>query len=280
MCRHTVGLNDRSIGIEHVGYSDAEILGAPGAAARIAAPHALAPGPLRDPPARRHRPRREPVEPLPPRARRAPAHPDARRLRAPRDAPLPGEAMSEVVLVRHGETEWSRLGAAHRQHRHPAHRGRARRRRARSSSGSPTASSRSCSARRCSARAGPPSWPATASGPSSTTTCASATTATTRGSPPRRSARRSRAGTSGATRWSTARRWPRSARAPTACSSARSPPTATRSLFAHSHLLRTLGARWIGLGPEGGGKLTLGTAAICVLGFERERRVLKRWNWT
>lgn len=50
--------------------------------------------------------------------------------------------------------------------------------------------------------------------------------------------------------------------------------------FAHSHLLRTLGARWIGIGPEGGGKLVLGTAAVCVLGFERERRVLKRWNWT
>jgi N-acetylmuramoyl-L-alanine amidase len=29
MCRHTVGLNDRSIGIEHVGSSDAEILGRP-----------------------------------------------------------------------------------------------------------------------------------------------------------------------------------------------------------------------------------------------------------
>jgi N-acetylmuramoyl-L-alanine amidase len=29
MCRHTVGLNDRSIGIEHVGLSDAEILGRP-----------------------------------------------------------------------------------------------------------------------------------------------------------------------------------------------------------------------------------------------------------
>jgi beta-N-acetylhexosaminidase len=29
MCRHTVGLNDRSIGIEHVGYSDNEILGRP-----------------------------------------------------------------------------------------------------------------------------------------------------------------------------------------------------------------------------------------------------------
>ena len=29
MCRHTVGLNDRSIGIEHVGFGDAEILGRP-----------------------------------------------------------------------------------------------------------------------------------------------------------------------------------------------------------------------------------------------------------
>ena len=26
ICRHTVGLNDRAIGIEHVGFSDAEIL--------------------------------------------------------------------------------------------------------------------------------------------------------------------------------------------------------------------------------------------------------------
>jgi beta-N-acetylhexosaminidase len=29
ICRHTVGLNDRAIGIEHVGMSDAEILGRP-----------------------------------------------------------------------------------------------------------------------------------------------------------------------------------------------------------------------------------------------------------
>jgi beta-N-acetylhexosaminidase len=29
MCRHTVGLNDVAIGIEHVGFSDAEILGRP-----------------------------------------------------------------------------------------------------------------------------------------------------------------------------------------------------------------------------------------------------------
>ena len=31
-------------------------------------------------------------------------------------------------------------------------------------------------------------------------------------------------------------------------------------LFAHSHLLRELAGRWIGLGPDGGGKLRLGTA--------------------
>jgi beta-N-acetylhexosaminidase len=27
MCRHTVGLNDRAIGIEHVGTSDAQVMG-------------------------------------------------------------------------------------------------------------------------------------------------------------------------------------------------------------------------------------------------------------
>ncbi len=52
------------------------------------------------------------------------------------------------------------------------------------------------------------------------------------------------------------------------------------ALFAHGHILRVLGARWIGLAPEYGGRLKLGTAAVCVLGFERETRVLERWNVT
>jgi broad specificity phosphatase PhoE len=48
--------------------------------------------------------------------------------------------------------------------------------------------------------------------------------------------------------------------------------------FAHGHLLRVVGARWIEMGPEGGGHLVVATAALCTLGFERERRVIKGWN--
>jgi probable phosphoglycerate mutase len=50
------------------------------------------------------------------------------------------------------------------------------------------------------------------------------------------------------------------------------------ALFAHGHILRIIGARWIGLPPAGGARLTLSTAAVCELGFERETRVLARWN--
>ena len=49
-------------------------------------------------------------------------------------------------------------------------------------------------------------------------------------------------------------------------------------LFAHGHLLRIVGARWIGMAADGGGHLIVETATLCTLGFERERRVLRRWN--
>jgi broad specificity phosphatase PhoE len=52
------------------------------------------------------------------------------------------------------------------------------------------------------------------------------------------------------------------------------------ALFSHGHMLRVLGARWIALGPEGGGRLGLSTAAICVLGHERDTAVIARWNDT
>jgi broad specificity phosphatase PhoE len=49
-------------------------------------------------------------------------------------------------------------------------------------------------------------------------------------------------------------------------------------LFAHGHILRVLAARWIGLPVSGGSRLALRAGAISVLGFERETRVLQRWN--
>jgi probable phosphoglycerate mutase len=50
------------------------------------------------------------------------------------------------------------------------------------------------------------------------------------------------------------------------------------ALFGHGHALRMLAARWIELAPDGGGRLALSTGALCTLGFEREVRVLWRWN--
>jgi probable phosphoglycerate mutase len=50
------------------------------------------------------------------------------------------------------------------------------------------------------------------------------------------------------------------------------------ALFAHGHLLRILTACWLGLPPNDGKLFALGTASISVLGYERETRVIARWN--
>jgi broad specificity phosphatase PhoE len=50
------------------------------------------------------------------------------------------------------------------------------------------------------------------------------------------------------------------------------------AVFAHGHLLRVLAARWIELPPEAGARLWLATATLSVMGFERETTVLRRWN--
>ncbi|MGC5020190.1 histidine phosphatase family protein [Micromonospora sp. DT47] len=49
-------------------------------------------------------------------------------------------------------------------------------------------------------------------------------------------------------------------------------------LVGHAHSLRVVGARWIGLPPSGGGKLRLDTATVSVLGYEHGREVILRWN--
>jgi probable phosphoglycerate mutase len=50
------------------------------------------------------------------------------------------------------------------------------------------------------------------------------------------------------------------------------------ALFAHAHILRILAARWIGLDAVGGRLFALGTGSVSVLGFERETRVISKWN--
>jgi probable phosphoglycerate mutase len=50
------------------------------------------------------------------------------------------------------------------------------------------------------------------------------------------------------------------------------------ALFAHAHILRILAARWIGLPAVGGRLFGLGTGSVSVLGFERETRVVSKWN--
>jgi broad specificity phosphatase PhoE len=50
------------------------------------------------------------------------------------------------------------------------------------------------------------------------------------------------------------------------------------ALVAHGHSLRVTGARWIGLPPSGGGLFHLDTATVCVLGFEHGKPVISSWN--
>jgi probable phosphoglycerate mutase len=51
------------------------------------------------------------------------------------------------------------------------------------------------------------------------------------------------------------------------------------ALVGHGHSLRVCGARWVGLPPKDGGRLKLDTATVSTLGFEHETdQVIDTWN--
>ena len=49
-------------------------------------------------------------------------------------------------------------------------------------------------------------------------------------------------------------------------------------VVAHGHVLRVLAACWLGIDPSAGRFLALDPATISVLGYEREQPVLRTWN--
>jgi probable phosphoglycerate mutase len=50
------------------------------------------------------------------------------------------------------------------------------------------------------------------------------------------------------------------------------------ALFSHGHLLRVLAARWVEQPAAHGARLMLDTTAVCVLDAERATRALRHWN--
>jgi broad specificity phosphatase PhoE len=49
-------------------------------------------------------------------------------------------------------------------------------------------------------------------------------------------------------------------------------------LVSHGHFLRVLTARWLGLDPAGGQMFRLGTGTLCTLGAEHDEPVILSWN--
>jgi broad specificity phosphatase PhoE len=55
-------------------------------------------------------------------------------------------------------------------------------------------------------------------------------------------------------------------------------PSGDVALVGHAHILRVLTARWLSLPPQGGELFRLETGTLSVLGYERETPVMLRWN--
>jgi probable phosphoglycerate mutase len=48
--------------------------------------------------------------------------------------------------------------------------------------------------------------------------------------------------------------------------------------FAHGHILRVVAARWVGMEVAAGARFALSAGAVSVLGHERETEVIEGWN--
>jgi probable phosphoglycerate mutase len=51
------------------------------------------------------------------------------------------------------------------------------------------------------------------------------------------------------------------------------------ALFAHGHVLRVLGARWLGLSAGAGQHFVLSTGTLSVLGYYHDIPAIEIWNW-
>ncbi len=56
------------------------------------------------------------------------------------------------------------------------------------------------------------------------------------------------------------------------------PSSGVVAVFAHGHVLRALGARWVGLSPHDGRIFNLDTAALSELGVDAAHPVVATWN--
>jgi probable phosphoglycerate mutase len=49
-------------------------------------------------------------------------------------------------------------------------------------------------------------------------------------------------------------------------------------VFAHGHILRVLTARWLAMSPTAGARFALAAGSLGALGWERDTEVISRWN--
>jgi broad specificity phosphatase PhoE len=50
------------------------------------------------------------------------------------------------------------------------------------------------------------------------------------------------------------------------------------AIFGHGHMLRVLTARWLEMPPSAGARFVLGTATVSVLGWEHDWHAIRTWN--